>query len=265
MVWVHDINPLALQLGPLKVHWYGLMYLIGFAAAWFLGTRRARKAGSGWTDQMISDLVFWGALGVIIGGRTGYVLFYNFDYFLNHPLWLFEIWTGGMSFHGGLLGVMAAMYWFSRHYNKGFFELADFVAPLIPIGLGAGRIGNFIGGELWGRPTDQTWGVIFPRAGDNLARHPSQLYEAALEGVVLFCVLWWFSAKPRPRMAVSGLFLLLYGCFRTFVEFFREPDIQIGYLAFNWLTEGQVLSFPMILGGAGLLVYAYRCRRVPGS
>ncbi|GGC09747.1 prolipoprotein diacylglyceryl transferase [Marinobacterium zhoushanense] len=257
-MWVHDIDPLALDLGPLKVHWYGLMYLVGFAAAWALGSWRARQPGSSWNEQQVSDLVFWGALGVILGGRFGYVLFYHFDYFLEDPLWLFAIWEGGMSFHGGLLGVLIAIAWFAHRYGKRFFELSDFVAPLIPIGLGAGRVGNFIGGELWGRPTDQSWGVIFPRAADGLGRHPSQLYEAALEGVVMFAVLWWYSSKPRPRMAVSGLFLLLYGLFRSFVEFFREPDAHLGFLAFQWLTMGQLLSLPMILAGVLLIIWAYR-------
>lgn len=258
MIWVDDIDPIIVSLGPLQVHWYGIMYLIGFLGAWLLGTYRARQPDSGWTEQQISDLIFWGALGVILGGRVGYVLFYHFDLFLDNPAWLFYIWEGGMSFHGGLIGVLIAALLFGRRHQKRFFQITDFVAPLIPIGLGAGRIGNFIGGELWGRPTDQTWGVIFPRAGDQLARHPSQLYEAALEGVVMFLVLWFFSAKPRPRMAVSGLFLILYGCFRIIVEFFRQPDIQLGYLAFDWLTMGQLLSTPMVLAGLVLMIWAYR-------
>lgn len=256
-VWIHDIDPLAVTLGPLQIHWYGLMYLVGFAAAWGLGSWRVRQPGSGWNEQQLSDLVFWGALGVILGGRCGYVLFYHFDYFLQDPLWLFAIWEGGMSFHGGLIGVLVALAWFAHRYHKRFFAIADFVAPLIPIGLGAGRVGNFIGGELWGRPTDQSWGVIFPRAGDALARHPSQLYEAVLEGVLMFAILWWFSARPRPRMAVSGLFLLLYGIFRSCVEFFREPDAHLGFLAFHWLTMGQLLSAPMILAGVVLMLLAY--------
>lgn len=264
-VWVHDINPLAVELGPLQVHWYGLMYLVGFAAAWGLGTWRARKPASGWSEQQVSDLLFWCALGVILGGRCGYVLFYHFDYFLQDPLWLFAVWEGGMSFHGGLIGVLLALGWFARSRGKGFFEISDFVAPLIPIGLGAGRVGNFIGGELWGRPTDQSWGVIFPRAGDALARHPSQLYEAALEGVLMFAILWWYSARPRPRMAVSGLFLLLYGVFRSSVEFFREPDAHLGFLAFHWLTMGQLLSAPMILAGLVLMLFARRVPDVPGA
>lgn len=260
-MWVHEINPVALEFGPLKVHWYGLMYLIGFAAAWWLGVRRARKPGSGWTEEQISDVIFWGAMGVVLGGRAGYVIFYNFDRFIEDPLWLFAVWEGGMSFHGGLLGVIAAMYLFGRKHGKSLFEMTDFIAPLIPVGLGAGRVGNFIGGELWGRVTDQPWGVVFPRGGD-LPRHPSQLYEFVLEGVVLFVVLWWFSSKPQPRMAVSGMFLLLYGCFRSLVEFVREPDEHIMFLAFDWLTMGQLLSLPMIVLGGFLLLLAKRSETV---
>jgi phosphatidylglycerol:prolipoprotein diacylglycerol transferase len=256
-VWVHDIDPIAIAIGPLKIHWYGLMYLIGFAAAWWLGTLRARKPGSGWNENQISDMIFWGAMGVVLGGRAGYVLFYNFDKFMADPLWLFAVWEGGMSFHGGLLGVIVVMYWFGRQHNKSLLEMGDFVAPLIPIGLGAGRLGNFIGGELWGRTTDLPWGVVFPRAGD-APRHPSQLYELALEGVLLFIILWWFSSKPRPRMAVSGLFLMLYGLFRSLVEFVREPDAHLEFIAFNWLTMGQLLSLPMIILGAVMMLMAYR-------
>lgn len=257
-MWIHDINPIALELGSLKVHWYGLMYLIGFAGAWWLGVVRARKANSGWNEEQISDLIFWGAMGVVLGGRMGYVLFYNFDQFLADPLWLFAIWEGGMSFHGGLIGVVVAMFVYSRQLNKSLFEVADFVAPLIPVGLGAGRMGNFIGGELWGRATDLPWGVVFPRTGDGIARHPSQLYEFVLEGVVLFCVLWWFSSKPRPRLAVSGLFLVLYAVFRSSVELVRQPDDHLGFLAFDWLTMGQLLSLPMLVLGMGFIWYAYR-------
>ena len=256
-MWIHDINPIAIALGPLKVHWYGLMYLVGFGSAWYLGNLRARRPGSGWNEQQVSDLIFWGAIGVVLGGRFGYVLFYNFDQFLQDPLWLFAVWEGGMSFHGGLLGVIAAIALFSWKYQKSFFDIGDFVAPLIPIGLGAGRVGNFIGGELWGRATDQSWGVVFPRAGDALARHPSQLYEFALEGVVMFLVLWFYSAKQQPKMAVSGMFLILYGAFRSFVEFFREPDGHIGFVALDWLTMGQLLSLPMIVLGALLIAVAY--------
>ncbi|WP_409524599.1 prolipoprotein diacylglyceryl transferase [Nitrincola sp. MINF-07-Sa-05] len=257
-MWLHDIDPVALQLGPLQIHWYGLMYIIGFGAAWWLGVLRARKPGSDWSEQQVSDLIFWGAVGVIAGGRMGYVLFYHFDYFLQDPLWLFAVWEGGMSFHGGFLGVVMVLWLFARRHKKSFFALADFIAPLIPIGLGAGRLGNFIGGELWGRATDQTWGVIFPAAGDGLARHPSQLYQMLLEGVILFAALWWYSSKPRPAMAVSGLFVLLYGIFRIIVEFFREPDAHLGLVAFDWLSMGQLLSLPMLMLGSCLLWLAYR-------
>lgn len=256
-MWVHDIDPVLLDVGPLTVHWYGVMYLVGFAAAWWLGCVRARKPASGWTEDQVSDLIFWGAMGVVLGGRFGYVLFYNFDQFLADPLWLFAVWEGGMSFHGGLLGVITVLWLWGRKHNKSLLQMGDFVAPLIPIGLGAGRIGNFIGGELWGRSTDLSWGVVFPRAADGIARHPSQLYEFALEGVLLFVILWWYSSKPRPRMAVSGLFLLLYGVFRSLVELAREPDAHLGFLAFDWLTMGQLLSVPMILVGMAMIGAAY--------
>jgi len=256
-MWVHDIDPVLLQLGPLTLHWYGMMYLVGFAAAWWLGCVRARQPGSGWNEDQVSDLVFWGAMGVVLGGRFGYVVFYNFEQFLADPLWLFAVWEGGMSFHGGLLGVIAVLYFWGRKHGKSLLEMGDFVAPLIPIGLGAGRVGNFIGGELWGRVTDQPWGVVFPRAADGLARHPSQLYEFVLEGVVLFVVLWWYSAKPRPRMAVSGVFLMLYGFFRSLVELVREPDGHLGFLAYDWLTMGQLLSLPMVLVGMLMIGAAY--------
>lgn len=257
MIWTHSINPVAITLGPVSIHWYGLMYMLGFLAAWWLGHYRARQSQGEWTEQHVSDLIFWGALGVILGGRFGYVIFYNFDYFLSNPLWLFAVWEGGMSFHGGLLGVLAALYYFAKQYKKAFFDIGDFVAPLIPLGLGAGRLGNFIGGELWGRPTDQTWGVVFPMLSDGVARHPSQLYQMLLEGVVLFVVLWWFSARERPQKAVAGMFLFLYGIFRIFVEFFREPDAHIGFIALQWLTMGQLLSVPLVLIGLVMLFKAY--------
>jgi len=253
-----EFDPVAISLGPLKVHWYGLTYLVGFLVGWWLGRLRARKPGSPITEEQIGDLLFYIALGVILGGRFGYVIFYNFDQFLADPLWLLRVWEGGMSFHGGLIGVMLAFWWYGRKIGRSFFQVADFVAPLVPVGLGAGRIGNFINGELWGKPTDVPWGMVFPQAQDTLARHPSQLYQIALEGVLFFILLWWFSSKPRPRMAVSGCFLLLYGIFRFAVEFVRQPDPQLGYLAFDWLTMGQVLSFPMILVGLAMIVLAYR-------
>ena len=254
LIWEHAIDPIAISLGPLQIHWYGLMYLVAFLSAYLLASLRAKQPGSGWSEKQISDLIFYGALGVILGGRFGYVLFYHFDYFLQDPLWLFAVWEGGMSFHGGLLGVVAVLLWFSRSQGKTLLQIGDFVAPLVPLGLAAGRVGNFIGGELWGRATDQTWGVIFPRAGDQLARHPSQLYEALLEGVVLFSVLWIYSAKQRRSGAVAGLFLLLYGLTRSFVEFFREPDAHLGLIGFDFLSMGQILSAPMILIGLWLLM-----------
>ncbi len=253
-----DIDPVIFSLGPLQVHWYGLMYLIGFSAVWWLGNRRARLHAD-WDEQRVSDLVFYGALGAVIGGRLGYILFYNLGHYLVQPLDVFRIWEGGMSFHGGLLGVLVAMALCARRWQKPFFAVTDFLAPLVPIGLAAGRVGNFINGELWGRVTDVSWAVIFrdPRAG-GLPRHPSQLYEAALEGVLLFIILWFFSRKERPRMAVSGLFLTAYGSFRFLIEFFRMPDIQLGYLAFDWLTMGQVLSLPLVIVGLVLLQFAYQ-------
>ena len=258
MIAYPNIDPVAISLGPVKVHWYGLMYLVGFACAWWLGTMRAKRSGGLWKPEQISDLVFYGAVGVVLGGRFGYVVFYNFDYFIQNPLWLFSIWEGGMSFHGGLLGVLLAMFLYGRKLDKTFFQITDFIAPLVPIGLGTGRLGNFIGGELWGRASDVPWAMIFPRDPSQLARHPSQLYQFALEGVVLFVVLWWFSSNPRPRMAVSGLFLLVYGLARITVEFFRQPDAQLGFIAFDWLTMGQLLSLPMVLLGVLFIVYGYR-------
>jgi phosphatidylglycerol:prolipoprotein diacylglycerol transferase len=279
MPYFHDINPYAVQLPPFTlfghefgsfgVHWYGLMYLGAFVAAWILGKRRLRAGRLGAVnEEQFGDLMFYGMLGVILGGRIGYMLFYGTSQLLAEPLSLLRVWEGGMSFHGGLLGVLAAGLYWSRKNKVHFFDTVDFVAPMVPIGLGLGRLGNYIGGELWGKHTDAAWGVIFPRALETLdktreqlqtmylsgalngeARHPSQLYEAFLEGVVLFTVVWLFSAKPRPRYAVSGVFALLYGMFRFAIEFVREPDAQLGYLAFGWVTMGQVLSLPLIVLG----------------
>jgi len=260
MLTYPDIDPIAFQVGPLKVHWYGIMYLVGFGAAWWLGRRRALRPNSGWTEQQISDLIFYGALGAVLGGRTGYVLFYDLPAYLAEPLRIFKIWEGGMSFHGGLIGVMAAMLLYSRHLKKTFFEVMDFLAPLVPLGLGAGRLGNFINGGLWGRVTDVPWAMVFPNGGP-LPRHPSQLYEACMEGLVLFAILWLYSQKPRPRMAVSGLFILCYGLFRFSVEFVRQPDAQLGYLALGWVTMGQILSTPLILIGSLLLWWSYKRQR----
>ncbi|MEQ8408893.1 MAG: prolipoprotein diacylglyceryl transferase [Gammaproteobacteria bacterium] len=257
MLTYPNIDPVAIAIGPLEIHWYGLMYILAFGGAWALATYRAKHGPQQWNAEQISDLVFYGAMGAVIGGRFGAVFFYNFDRFAADPLWLLRVWEGGMSFHGGFLGVMVALWWYCRRTNRDYLSTLDFIAPLAPFGLGAGRLGNFIGGELWGRPTDVAWGMVFPHV-DQQARHPSQLYEFALEGVVLFTVVWLFSAKPRPRLAVSGLFAVGYGSFRFFIEFFRQPDEQLGFIAFEWLTMGQLLSLPMIIAGATFLLLAYR-------
>jgi phosphatidylglycerol:prolipoprotein diacylglycerol transferase len=257
MLTYPQIDPVAIALGPLKIHWYGLMYLVGIGGAWFLASRRLKDFDPAWTKEKLSDLVFWVAMGVILGGRLGYALFYDLPAYLADPLKILRVWEGGMSFHGGLIGVMLATWWFGRRNGKSFFELMDFIAQLVPIGLGAGRIGNFINAELWGKVTDVPWAMVFPNGGPD-PRHPSQLYQFALEGVALFAILWVYSRKPRPTMAVSGLFAICYGVFRFIVEFVRVPDAQLGYLAFGWLTMGQVLCVPMILAGAGLMVWAYR-------
>ncbi|MYM63483.1 prolipoprotein diacylglyceryl transferase [Pseudomaricurvus sp. HS19] len=248
-------------LGPLQVHWYGIMYLVGFGCAWLLALYRAGLPHSPITRAQVEDMIVWGAIGVVLGGRLGYVFFYHFDRLLQEPAWLLRVWEGGMSFHGGMIGVIAAMALYAWKIKVPFFRLMDFVAPLAPLGLGFGRLGNFIGQELWGRATDVSWGMVFPRDPLGLARHPSQLYQAALEGLVLFVVLYWFSSKPRPRMAVSGLFLVLYGSFRFAVEFVREPDSHIGLDALGWMTRGQELSLPMVVLGVVLLVLAYRRAR----
>jgi phosphatidylglycerol:prolipoprotein diacylglycerol transferase len=253
-----QIDPVALTIGPLQIHWYGLMYLVGFVAGWWLLMHRSRRPGSEWTREQVGDVVFYVALGVILGGRVGYVVFYNFGQFLDNPLWLFEVWTGGMSFHGGAIGVLITFALLARKFGKRYFTVADFVVPVVPIGLGAGRLGNFINGELWGRPSEMPWAMIFPADRMGVPRHPSQLYECLLEGVVLFAVLWLYSARPRPAGAVTGLFGVGYGLSRICVEFFREPDVQLGYLAGGWLTMGMLLSIPMVVIGFAMIAWAYR-------
>ena len=261
-----DFDPVAFALGPVKVHWYGLMYLIAFALGWWLGRVRARDAWRGWSRDDVGDVLFYVALGVVAGGRLGYMFFYDFDRLLADPLSLFMVWRGGMSFHGGLIGVIAAMWWFARSRSRGFFEVADFIAPLVPPGLAAGRLGNFINGRLWGSPSDLPWAMVFPDpVAGAVPRHPSQLYEALLEGIVLFAALWWFTRRPRPAMAASGVFLIGYGVARTLVEFVRTPDAHLGYLAFGWVTMGQVLTLPMIAAGVGLAVMAAARRESPAA
>ncbi|MBX9446593.1 prolipoprotein diacylglyceryl transferase [Dickeya chrysanthemi] len=272
-----QFDPVILSIGPLSLHWYGLMYLVGFVFAMWLAVRRANKPGSGWHKDEVENLLYFGFLGVFVGGRLGYVLFYALPSFLDNPLYLFRVWDGGMSFHGGLLGVISVMLWFAHRTKRHFFQVSDFIAPLIPFGLGAGRLGNFINGELWGRvTTDTPWAMLFPssRAEDMtlaagnpqwqaifnqygvLPRHPSQLYELLLEGVVLFIILNLFIRKSRPMGSVSGLFLIGYGSFRIIVEFFRQPDAQLGL--FSGISMGQILSVPMVLAGILMMVWAYR-------
>lgn len=255
-----QFDPIAIHLGPFGIHWYGLMYLLGFMTFIWLGRKRLRTLDRpGWDEKFLDDLLFYGVLGVVLGGRMGEVLFYNPGYYFSNPLKIFAVWEGGMSFHGGFLGVMTAMVLFTRSRNIQWLPLMDFIAPLVPPGLAFGRLGNFINGELWGRPTDMPWGMWFPNADkEPLARHPSQLYEFALEGVALFILLWLFSRKPRPTGAVSGLFLIGYGCFRSICEFTRNPDDGIFGLMTFGISMGQWLSLPMIIAGIALMRWAYR-------
>jgi phosphatidylglycerol:prolipoprotein diacylglycerol transferase len=276
-----DISPIAFSLGPVEVHWYGLMYLVGFIGCWLVGRWRTRLAHVHWQPREVGDLLFYVVLGVVLGGRIGYMLFYATPLLIHHPLSLFRIWDGGMSFHGGLIGVLIAIGIYAWRTRRHYFVVTDFVAPLVPIGLFFGRIGNFINGELWGKPAHLPWAMRLPctqprfhmfcngsvyhfadptHPGYSVALQPSQLYEMLLEGALLFTICLWFSLKPRPRMTLSALFILGYGVFRFGVEFVRLPDPQLGYIAFGWLTMGQALSLPMIGGGLVLLYFAYRRR-----
>jgi len=254
-----QFDPVALHLGPLAIRWYGLMYLLGFLQFMALGHLRARQnVLHGWLPRDVDDLLFYGVLGVVIGGRLGQVLFYEPAYYFAHPLEIVAVWKGGMSFHGGFLGVLAAMAWFGYKTGRTFFQVTDFIAPLVPLGLLTGRIGNFINGELWGRVADPSlpWAMVFPQV-DDLPRHPSQLYQAGMEGLLLFLILWFYSAKSRPRRAVSAVFLVGYGTFRWLGEYFREPDAGVfGHSYF--VSMGQWLSLPMIVIGLLMLVHAYR-------
>ena len=254
MLTFPEIDPVIFSIGFVKIRWYGLMYVFAFLFAWMLARKRSRESWSPVTAVQVDDLIFYGMLGVILGGRLGYTFVYGWQELVSDPFYIFKITQGGMSFHGGLVGVIIAMWLYGRKLGLRFWKMTDFVAPIVPTGLGFGRIGNFINGELWGKPTDVPWG--FKVGGDVL--HPSQLYEALLEGLALFLILWFFSAKKRPYMAVSGMFLLCYGIFRFLVEFYRVPDAHLDYLALGWVTMGQILSAPMIIMGATILVFAYR-------
>jgi phosphatidylglycerol:prolipoprotein diacylglycerol transferase len=257
-----QFDPVAFSLGPVAVRWYGLMYLVAFVQFILLGRYRIRTRPGFITVAQLDDLLFYGMLGVIVGGRLGQVLFYEPGYYLANPLEIFAVWKGGMAFHGGFLGVLVAMGLWSRKHHIAWFDITDFIAPLVPLGLAAGRIGNFINGELWGRICDPAlpWGMVFPQAGDLLPRHPSQLYHVGLEGVALFVILWLYSSSPRPRSATSGVFLIGYGAFRFVTEFFREPDAGIFGQSYA-VSMGQWLSLPMVVIGVGMVVVAYRRQR----
>ncbi len=251
-----EFDPVAISLGPISVHWYALSYLVGICFVWWHVGFRSRTFKLGWNEEQISDMIFYGVFGVILGGRIGYMLFYGQQQLIDNPLSIFKLWQGGMSFHGGMLGVIVAAYLYGRKTQRGFFAVMDLIAPSIPMALGFGRVGNFINGELPGRVSDVSWAVVYP--GDVVARHPSSLYQALLEGPVLFCLLWLFTLKIRPSMTTSGMFLVGYGCFRFISESYREPDAHLGYIAFEWLTTGQLLSLPMVVVGLGLLVFGFK-------
>jgi phosphatidylglycerol---prolipoprotein diacylglyceryl transferase len=255
MLQFPNFDPIAIKLGPIAIHWYGLMYLTAFGSAWLLGRWRIKHQKTKMTMRDLEDIIFYGVLAVVAGGRLGYVLFYKPAYYLAHPLEIFYLWEGGMSFHGGLLGVTLMMIWLARSRKYPLLMVSDFVSPLIPLGLAAGRLGNFINGELWGRPSTMPWAMVFPQSGDGVARHPSQLYQLGLEGLALFAIVWWFANKPRPMGQISAVFLMGYGFFRFMAEFAREPDNFLGLLAAG-LTMGQWLSLPMIFAGAVLYRWA---------
>lgn len=260
-VWMHpQFDPVAVSLGPVNIHWYGLMYLVGFMVGVALGIYRTSQPRSMWTRAEVWDLLFYVAVGVVLGGRLGYVLFYNLDFYISRPQELLSFWSGGMSFHGGLAGVTVSLWWFAHRRGRDFLSVADFLAPLCALGLGAGRVGNFINQELWGRPTGGSWGMVFPAAGPE-PRHPSQLYEAGLEGVVLFILVWIYSARPRAAGRVSGFFLVIYAVLRFAVEFVREPDVHLGYII-TGLTMGQLLCLPMLAFGVWLLMRRSRLANV---
>ena len=255
MLTYPQISPIAFQIGIFKVHWYGLMYLLGIALTWVLARRKCQRSDSPIHLPQVGDAIFYGALGVILGGRLGYMLFYDFSNFVHHPAIIIQVWDGGMSFHGGLIGVIVAMILYSRAIKVNPVDLTDFFAPFVPIGLGAGRIGNFINGELYGRVTQSPLGMVFPKGGP-LPRYPSQIFEFLLEGVLLFIVLMWFSTKPRSRGLISACFLIFYAIFRFSAEFFRQPDPQLGYVLFGWMTQGQILCVPMFIVGVFLLFWS---------
>lgn len=257
MISYPSFDPIAFSIGPIHVYWYGIMYLLGFIMAWWLARWRTQHYQLGWTKDDIGDVLFYAALGVIIGGRLGYILIYDTASIQVDPLRALRVWEGGMSFHGGLLGVLVATYLFAKRAHRPFWSVADFLTPLVPVGLGLGRLGNFINGELWGRITDVPWAMVFPRAGME-PRHPSQLYEFGLEGMLLFGLVWWYARRPRSYGAITAVFLMGYAICRFVVEFFREPDMQLGFVAFGWLTMGQILSLLMLVAGVTLFFYANR-------